>query len=340
MARAMQLARRRVLTATVFVVALALAALVAGAVAAPGVAIATAVKEKEKVRVGAIKALGTVTPYIAERAGFFDGQGIDVELVPFIDGPTLMQAFAAGGIDVGYVGVVPAAIWWSKGIDLKVVASTNGGGHAIAVRADSNISKLGDLRGRLMATPSTGSVTDVMLRAYILKRLAKLDPGKDLRLLPGMAGSDMVTALNVTREVEAAMTWEPFIAQMEERFTGVRVIFDAQDYWRKTHGGKGYTGNVVLARGAFIKERPDVLRKFMAIHRKTTDFINGDEATANKQIAAELKLPVSVIQRARTRTDFTYEVDVAGSMELMEFARELGYIKTLPEEKEFFALTF
>ncbi|MGE5577732.1 MAG: ABC transporter substrate-binding protein [Syntrophothermus sp.] len=296
--------------------------------------------KEARIRIGAIKAIGTVVPFVAERLGYLDDKEIDIQVTTFMDGPTVMQAFATGNIDIAYLGVAPSAIWWSKGMDLKVVASTNSGGHVLLTRADTGIKTLKDLKGRHVAVPSTGSVTDTIFRALMMKQVARLDPERDLKLFPGMAGSDMPTALMVTREVEAIVTWEPFIAQAEEKYPDVLVLFDTTAYWRERHNGENYPVNVVVARGDFIRKNEKLLKQFLAIHKKTVDFINNSPVQANQIIAEELNLSTNVVIRARTRTDFTYKLDIPAMMIVLGFSKDLGYLKQLPDPEEFFAPSY
>lgn len=313
--------------------------LLAGLIISAGSAGAVYAREA-KIRIGAIKAIGTVVPFVAERLGYLDDKEIEIQVATFMDGPTVMQAFTTGNIDVAYLGVAPSAIWWSKGMDLKVVASTNSGGHVLLTRADTGIKTLKDLKGRHVAVPSTGSVTDTVFRALMMKQVAHLDPERDLKLFPGMAGSDMPTALMVTREVEAIVTWEPFIAQAEEKYPDVRILFDTTAYWREHHNGENYPVNVVVARGAFIRQNEKLLKQFLAIHKKTVDFINNRPAQANKIMADELNLTTSVVVRARTRTDFTYKLDIPAMMTVLGFSKDLGYLKELPDPDKFFAPSY
>jgi NitT/TauT family transport system substrate-binding protein len=289
--------------------------------------------------VGVIKALGTVTPYIARQLGYFAEAGLDVEIVDFQDGPTMMEAFVSGNIDITYGGIAPAAIWRAQGVKLKVVAATNSGGHLILVREDSGLSALADLKGKKVATPRTGSVTDTMFRGLVLRDLLGADPERDLAIFAGMAPADMPAALLLTREVDAIVTWEPFAAACLLQYGGARVLFSFPDYWHQTHG-RDYPVNVVAAHEDLIRTRPQDLKRFLEIHVRTQRFINAEVDKANALIAAELGLEVPVIARARPNLGFTWEVEVEDCMVILGYAQALGYIKALPQAAELFDLSF
>lgn len=296
--------------------------------------------EKEpggEITLGVIKALGTVSPYVAQAQGYFEEEGVEVRLVEFPDGPSMMEAFASGSLDVAIGGLAPAAIWRSRGIDIRIVAAANSGGHLILTREELGLTDISDLEGRRVATPRTGSVTDTLFRAYALTTLAGLDPDRDLKISPGMAPDAMPAALFLTREIDACVTWEPFAAQALSQFQGAQVLFNFNSEWKKSHGSS-YPVNVVSATAEMIGPRRDDLRALLIAHRRTQDFIESELATANEIIARELTLDPSVIGSARQNVEFTFSVDPDQAMVILKMVRSLGYVEQLPEPGDLFFL--
>src|ERR1700691_6605265 len=233
------------------------------------------------VRVGTNRALGTVAPFVGRAKGFFQQQGLQVEIVDFADGSP-MEAFASGKLDIALLGIAPSAIWQGQGVSLKVVAAANGGGHVLLTRTDSGIENLQQLKGKKVATPKPGTVTDTLFRTHIVKEIAQLDPEKDIQIIPNVAPGDMTTALLVSREVDAAITWEPYASEAEQKFKDAKVLYDSAAEGRKANPGSGqlYPVNVVIARQSFIDAHPAELRKFLAAYVQAIQFVNGnpDEA--------------------------------------------------------------
>jgi len=300
---------------------------------------ATKAAEAKTIKVGSIRALGTITPYISAEEGIYKKQGINVQIVDFADGAALMEAFATGDIDIAFCGIAPIATWQSKGSELKIVASANGGGHVIITRKDSGINSIADLAGHKIAEPNPGTVTDTLLRDYILPS-GKLKAPKDIQIVSGLKPADMATALTATRQVDAAITWEPFASQAESKDPNIKVLYDAAKEIQAKTGAKAlYPVNVVAASQSFIDDNPALLKSFLAGYVKTVDFINNDP-TANDKIAKALSLDKAIIVKARKRVDYTYKVDVPGSFKTLDWAHNLGYLKVVPKEKELFDLRF
>jgi NitT/TauT family transport system substrate-binding protein len=294
------------------------------------------------IRVGTNRALGTVAPYVARDKGFFQKQSVQAQIVDFNDVTTLMESVTSGQLDVALVGIASPAIWQQRGVRLKVVAAANGGGHVLLTRTDTGIHALSDLRGKKVATPKPGTVTDTLFRAYIMRDLANLDPERDIKVVPNMAAADMSTVLFASHEVDAAITWEPFASQAQANYKDYVVLYDAAEQWRHLHPDKPhlYPVNVVIASQAFIDVHPDVLRRFLVAYTQTVQFINHQPDEANEIISRETQLDKTIVIAARNRIDYTAQVDVDASLQTLAWSVKLGYLKHLPSSAQLFDLRF
>lgn len=292
--------------------------------------------EKPALTLGVIKALGTAAPYVAETKGYFDEAGLNVNIVDFSDGSALMEAFAASNIDIALCGVAPVANWFSKGVDVQVIASANGGGHVILSRKDTGITSVEQLKGHTLAEPNLGTVTDTLLRSYILKN-AGIDPENDLTIVPGMKPADMAISLFDTREVDAILTWEPYVTQALATYDDAVIVYDSPLVLKEELGTDSfYAVNVVSASGEVINSRRDDIKQFLAVYEKTVDYINTDPG-ANADIAAVLEMDESVVEGARQRIDYTYKLDKDALERTLGWGLELGYFDSIPARDEFFA---
>lgn len=293
------------------------------------------------IRVGTNRALGTVVPFVAKTKGFFQQQGLQVEVVDFADGSP-MEAFASGQLDIALLGIAPSAIWQGQGVGLKVVAAANGGGHVLLTRTDTGINNVQELKGRKVATPKPGTVTDTLFRSHIVKEIANLDPEKNIQIIPDVAPGDMPTALFVSREVDAAITWEPYASEAEMKFKNAKVLYDSAAEWRKSYpdAKQLYPVNVVIASQSFISTRPTDLRQFLTAYVLAIKFINESPDQANQIICDELQLDTAVVTNARRRIDYTSHVDPVASLKTLEWSKEAGYLKEVPSAANLFDLSY
>jgi ABC-type nitrate/sulfonate/bicarbonate transport system substrate-binding protein len=161
-------------------------------------------------------------------------------------------------------------------------------------------------------------------------------------VIPNVAPADMPTALFVTREVDAAITWEPYASEAEMKFKNAKVLYDSAAEWRKAYPGSGqlYPVNVVIARQSFIDAHPSELRKFLAAYAQAIKFINGNPDEANKIIADDLQLDTAVVASARHRIDYTWHVDPDATLKTLEWSKQAGYLKEIPTAAKLFDLGY
>lgn len=295
--------------------------------------------KSNKIRIGSNRAIGTVTPYLAQSLGYFDNKDYEIEILEFSDGAALMEAMAAGQLDMGIVGVSPVATWSDKGLDVRIVASANGGGHVILTTKERGFSSVSDLKGKKVAGPSPGTVTDTLLRNYILPKYSL--SGDDMTFITGMSGTDMVTSLVNTEDIDAIVTWEPFVSMAELTYDNIQILFDASKEWAADTGKEElYPVNAVAATGEFCDENEDELKDILNTIKKTVDYVENNPEEAYGKIAELLELKTDVVERALQRSQLTYEVDIDATMETLNWAYESGYLSQLPKEEDLFDLRY
>lgn len=86
---------------------------------------------------------------------------------PYSSGPTEMDNFANGNVDIGYLGAPPAILKHINNpkVDAKIVALANTEGSALVVLP--SIDSLDDLRGLYVAVPSVGSIQYLLLQVIM-----------------------------------------------------------------------------------------------------------------------------------------------------------------------------
>ena len=288
--------------------------------------------ETPPLRIGWVTALANAPVLIAEHEGFFAEEGLKVELKPFGDGPVIQQAMASGDLDVAYIGAPPVYQWFSRGLDSRILAKVNYGQAAIVAKAGGPIADLKDLRGRRLAGVARGSGMDVLLRGFVLKEAAKLDPDADLSLSQMPVGN-MNAALE-TGTVDAVFSWEPFVSQAVLRGAD-RVVFDVNAAL------PGYPWYVIAASAKTLKARDDDLVKLLRAHHRAIDFLRDHPAEADQVIADEFKLealttqdgrtipPAVLVAETRKRLGWSDELTASDRVfiqRLMDYSRDLGFL--------------
>ncbi|NWA01723.1 ABC transporter substrate-binding protein [Pseudomonas gingeri] len=288
--------------------------------------------EARPLRVGYVFAMANAPALIADKQGYYREEGLTVDLKALGDGPVIQQALAAGELDVAYVGTPPVYQWFSRGLQSRILAKVNYGQAAVIVDSKSLITSLAGLKGKKLAGVKKGSGMDVLLRGYVLKEKAGLDPETDLSIID-MPPGNMNAALE-RGIVDAAFSWEPFVSQSLLRGSS-RVLFDVNQALPE------YPWYVVIALPKTLQERPDDVVKLLRAHRRAIAFLNEHPAESNRIIAEAFKLeavqgpdgstiaPETIVAQARSRLGWSADLqdaDIRFIQRLMNYSHDLGFI--------------
>jgi NitT/TauT family transport system substrate-binding protein len=101
----------------------------------------------------------------------FEAYGLNVENAigaPFANGGAVMDAFAGGYVDIGYLGSPPAILkHLNAEVDTTIIAQVNSEGSAIVVAAGSGVSDISGLAGKTIAHPGESSIQFLLLKAVL-----------------------------------------------------------------------------------------------------------------------------------------------------------------------------
>lgn len=288
-------------------------------------------KGKTVVRVGYFPNITHAQAVIGLANGTFQkALGPDVVIDPYLfnAGPSAVEALFAGAIDLTYIGPNPAINTYvkSKGKAVRIVAGTCSGGAALVVRADTNIRNLADLHGKRIATPQLGNTQDVAARAWLKAHGFTLkEKGGDVEVIP-MKNPDQLS-LFLKREIDAAWAVEPWASRLI-REGGGKLFLDERSLWPK---GQFVTAHI-LASTKFLKEHPDLLKKWLTAHVELTQWINAHKEEAKRILNAEIErlvgkgLRKDVLDEAFSRLTITYDPIKTSLVTSAEWAYEQGFL--------------
>ena len=210
---------------------------------------------------------------VAIEHGFFQKQNLDVELVNY-SGSTdqLLEAIATGKSDAG----LGMALRWLKpleqGFDVKIAAGTHGGCMRVLSRADSNVSKLADLKGKIVAVGDLGGPD----KNFFSIQLAKLgiDPTKDVdwRVYPG----NVVNVAADKGEVQAFLASDPLadLWLKDSQYKEVASNLDGEY--------RDMTCCILGLRGSLVRNNPQVARALTQAILDSAMFVSQNPELAAK----------------------------------------------------------
>jgi NitT/TauT family transport system substrate-binding protein len=202
--------------------------------------------------------------WVAKDSGIFAKNGLDVDLIFFTGGTTAILALVSGDVPITQVSGPPLVNSAFAGSEAVFVAagiiSLN-----YVLMGKPGIKTAEQLKGGTVAISRFGSATDSIAR-FALRRIG-LTPGKDVTIVQVGSGPERLSAA-LTGRVTASVINPPSSFIAEKR--GLAVIADVAKMGLVfQHTGVGTTRR-------FIKEHPDIVRRYVkahveAVHKMWTD---------------------------------------------------------------------
>jgi NitT/TauT family transport system substrate-binding protein len=216
---------------------------------------AGAAHANELVRVGKAQGIAwTFLPVdIGVAQGLFAKQGLDVEISSLGGDAKVQQALAARSIDFG-LGSGPGMAFAVKGAPAIAVAAFAGAPRNISaiVLADSPIKTVADLKGKLIAVSTVGSLSD-----WLAKQMA-IQEGwgqNGVRAVALGAAETSMAALRAKR-IDAIVLSTEVGFGLEEHNQG-RILTTMDRY------APHFITHVVFAQKSLVADKPGLVRRFL-----------------------------------------------------------------------------
>lgn len=195
----------------------------------------------------------------ANKLDLWNKAGIDAKLIPFTNGPTQVQAMAAGSLDIGYVG--GGAIWMpASGQAVLITPNEKTFGDFVLARPDSGIKSVKDLRGRKVGVPDGGS--GEMILALALEAAGMTF--KDIQRIP--LDPPSVAAAFVAGQIDAAAIFSPISNQIRDRLPATVVIANNKDFPNTEFIGAWVASNQAIAGKA------EAVTRFLEVWQQVNDY--------------------------------------------------------------------
>jgi NitT/TauT family transport system substrate-binding protein len=227
----------------------------------PTIVIAADPKEKLTMSIGGEHALVYFPFDLAQRLGYFDREGLDVELIYMKGGSEAAEALVSGSVDYSGNAIDHAIAAAERGKSLVMIADfmdEPGVTFLIRPQDKGKYASFKDMKGKTIGVTSPGSATHV-LGVWMAKQAGI--SRDDIKFVGVGAGATMPAAL-AGGQVDAAMGNDPFATQMirDGRAAAWIELFHAADV-RRAIGFSSYCFTGALTRGDVIAKNPQRTQK-------------------------------------------------------------------------------
>jgi NitT/TauT family transport system substrate-binding protein len=215
--------------------------------------------------------LMSIDLYIADKAGFFKEEGLDVDLRYSPNASQTAQIVASGGADIGRLSYEPLLFGYDKGLRGRIFYGLfTHFMYYVALPEDSSIKTVADLRGKKIGVTNVGSASIIVLNSML--RQAGLRPD-DVTLVPVGVGDLAMTMLQ-SKRVDALMLYDSFYSAIVAAGMPLRYIYDPII---ANFGNTGY-----FATDKIIAQKGDALARFSRSIAKATVFLFANPEAAVK----------------------------------------------------------
>jgi len=315
------------------IIVAALAALALGAGAAKA--------EPVKIRVGWLLVPAEITPILFPEPGIarHEGKSYVLETTRFQGSPLLINALAAGEIDVAPFGYSSFALAVENAgmTNLRIFADEDRDGQGphfttqYLVRKDSGITKIEDLKGKIFATNATGSIGDMAAR-FMMKRHG-LDPAKDVTTveiaLPNM------NAMIEEKKADLVISVLPFFLDPKVQDVA-HTLFTSKDAMGPTEI------SFLTAKAEFLQKNRAAVVDFLEDYLRALHWYNDpkNHAAVVKAISDFMKAPPERFSSwVFTERDYYRDphaaVDVAALQRNIDAQQKLGFLKGPLDAKKY-----
>jgi NitT/TauT family transport system substrate-binding protein len=237
--------------------------------------LALSAQAQDKVILGMSGWTGFQPLKLAELAGIFKKNGVDIE-TRFIAPVQRSAALASGALNAAATTVDQHIVWTSAGIPSLQVAliDKSKGGDGLAVR--NNINSIKDLKGKSVNVDGPGTVQHFML-SYILEKngMSIQDVTRST-----MAAQPAAQAF-VAGQGDAAVTYEPYLSSVREKPDAGKILVTSIEY--------PVVVDVLVFRKDFIDKHPKVVKATVASFFEALDLLKRDPLKSHELMGSSVK---------------------------------------------------
>lgn len=242
-------------------------------------------------KLGIVTWVGFGPFYIAQEKGFFEEEGLNVEIKRIEELGALRSALISKQLD----GIVHTIDSWAsaaaEGLPavcvLKIDESYGGDGIVV----NKEVETIADLKGKTVAFPRG------LAGHFFLLHLMKEHNMKSSDIVEQHMEAGAAASAFIANKIDAAVTWEPFLTEAGKTEHG-KVLFTTVDY-------PGLITDILLVRNNVAKNRKEDVEKLIKGWFKAIEFIDKNEEEAVRIMKEKFGIPGEEITGMLSGLKFT-----------------------------------
>ena len=253
----------------------------------------TVFAQDKVLRVGTLKLMHAITPHFYEK---FAIPGYKIEVIPFETPTDGKNAVVTKSVAFGTFGIAAATLGGAAGEPVVVIGAQCNKGMAVVAGKDSGIASIKGLKDKKVGI-LPGSTQEVVILDRLKQEGMSIKDIQPVRL----AFSEMATALE-RGDIDAYVGAEPGPSISINRGVGKIVEYP---YGTPT----GSLNMVIGTHADTVKNDPMLVRQFLQMHRKATEFATANRSAFIEMSEQKLGLPAKTVELAAPNIELTWRID-------------------------------
>lgn len=215
--------------------------------------------------------------YVAMEEGYFEEEGIQLELVNGYGADKVMAAVISGDAQIGFMGAEASVYACLEGANDPVINFAQGtqrAGNFVVAREEMPDFTWDDLKGKQILGGRKGGMPEMVFE-YILKQKG-LDPQTDMEINQSIDFGSTAAAFS-GGQGDFTIEFEPSATALEQEGAGYVVASCGVE-----SGYVPYTS--YSAKSSYIQEHPDIIQQFTNALQKGVDYVNSHDAEEIAQV--------------------------------------------------------
>jgi NitT/TauT family transport system substrate-binding protein len=236
-------------------------------------------QQLEKIVLGTQKIVHSSPVWIAEKKGYFQEEGLKVEIKEFDSGRTSLKALLNDkSIDLTTTSQSPVVYNSFKRDDFAIIGGMvySDKDIKVLVRQDKGIKAPQNLKGRILGI-TAGTAGPFYLGLFLTYHNIPLSDIK----MADMEPTQLAQAL-IEGQVDAIITWEPYIYRARKALGDKALLFPGEGLFRDDV--------YFIAGKKYLKDHPEALKRFLRAIEKADEFIRNNRNEAMEIVGQKLKM--------------------------------------------------
>ena len=280
-----------------------------------------------KVSIGMSGWTGFAPLSLAEKAGIFKKNGVDVT-IKMIPQKDRHLAIASGDVQCAATTVETYIVWNANGVPITQVVQLDKSYGADGMAVRNSIAKISDLKGKTVGVDAPGTAPYFGLGWMLKKNGLSVKDVKLSTLSPQAAAS----AFNAGTDIDAAMTYEPYLSSVRDNKAAGKIIATTLDY--------PMVMDTFGCTPKFIKDNGKLVQAMVNSYFEALEMIKTDPAKSNEIMGAVVKQTGEAFAKSSAflrwqdkeanKKFFSGEIQ-AFSKEAGDLLLEMGLVKAVPD---------